>query len=195
MHYASGVGGVFWIPLISVCGRAPVLFYACLAGTLFTLGCVLAPSFSAFYGLRTIQAFFFTALQTIGLAFIQDMFFFHEHAKKIGIWTLCFIVSPYFGPLLANLVLWSTNSWRAAYWMVFGLGCLVLVFVLLFIDEPWYRRDIALENQPPYGNRLLRVLGLWQLQHHTGYFSNPGRAYRQLLYVFLKPIMIPIMIY
>ena len=79
--------------------------------------------------------------------------------------------------------------------MVFGLGCLVLVLVLLFIDEPWYRRDIAPENQPSKGSRLLRVLGIWQFQHHADYFFNPGRAYRQLLYVFLKPTIILIMIY
>ena len=79
--------------------------------------------------------------------------------------------------------------------MVFGLGCLVLGLVLLCVDEPWYRRDIAPENQPSKGSRLSRVLGLWQVKHHAGYFLSPGEAYRRLLYVLLKPIMLPIMIY
>lgn len=191
---SRGIGGVFWIPLISVCGRAPVLFYATLVGTLFTLGCILAPSFSAFYGLRAIQGFFFTALQTIGLAFIQDIFFFHEHAKKIGIWTSCFLISPYFGPLLANFIVWGTNSWRAPYWMVFALGCLVMVLIILFIDEPWYRRDILLENQPIKGRRIFRVLGVWQLRHNAYFLALPTSC-RRLTSVFIKPIIIPIIIY
>jgi MFS family permease len=195
IYISRGVGVVFWIPLISVYGRAPVLFYTTLAGTLLTLGCILAPSFSVFYGLRTIQSFFFTALQTIGLAFIQDMFFFHEHAKKIGIWTSCFLVSPYVGPLFANFIVWGTDSWRAPYWMVFGLGCLVLILVVLFIDEPWYRRDIAPENQPPNGIRIFKVLGLWQLRNHNGYFLNLSTGYRRLTSVLIKPVIILIMIY
>lgn len=160
-----------------------------------TLGCILAPSFSVFYGLRTIKAFFLTAPQTVGLAFIQDMFFFHEHAKKIGIWTSCFIISPYAGPLLANFVLRGTNNWRAAYWMVFALGCLVMVLIVIFIDQPWYRRDISLENQPLKGGRVFRVLGVWQLRTQSGYFLTLKISCHRLIAVFIKPIIILIMIY
>jgi MFS family permease len=80
-----GVGGVFWIPFIYSWGRAPVLFWTVLTVTLFLLGSALTQSFEGYYGLRTLTGFTLTAGQTIGLAFIQDMFFFHEHAKKIGV--------------------------------------------------------------------------------------------------------------
>lgn len=195
MFCLRGVGGVFWVPLISICGRAPILLYTTIAGTLFTLGCILAPNFSAFYGLRTVQGFFSSALYTVGLAFIQDMFFFHERAKKIGIWTASFTVAPYMGPLLANYILWGTKSWRVAYWMVFELGCLAVVLILLFIDEPWYRRDIEPEYQPPRGHILLRLIGIWQFKHHTGYLMGPSTAYGRLMSVVSKPVIILIMIY
>lgn len=79
--------------------------------------------------------------------------------------------------------------------MVFGLGCVLLVLVVLFIDEPWYRRDIEPESQPPKSNRLSRILGVWQIGHRSDYFLSPGVAYRRLLSVFLKPVIVQIMIY
>jgi hypothetical protein len=48
-----------------------------LLGIMFTLGSALAQSFEAYYGLRAHAGFTLTAGQTIGLAFIQDMFFFY----------------------------------------------------------------------------------------------------------------------
>ncbi len=190
-----GLGGLFWIPFIYFWGRAPVLFWTTLAGTMFTLGATLAHSFSVYYGMRALMAFMLTAGQTIGLAFIQDMFFFHQHAQKIGIWTALFLVSPYCGPLFGNFIISGTNSWRAVYWTVFGLGCGTLALIILFIDEPWYRRDIPMENQPIPSNRLMRLLGIWQIQNHTGYYLTVATSCRRLTYILFKPIIIPIMIY
>jgi MFS family permease len=190
---SSGLGGVLWIPFIYTWGRAPVLFWSTVAGTMFTLGCALSPNFTTYYSMRALMGVTLTAGQTIGLAFIQDMFF-HEHAKKIGIWTSMFIVSPYCGPLFASFIVDKTNSWRNVFWMMFGLGCALAILIILFIDESWYRRDIALDVQPPRGHRWMRVLGAKQIQNHTGYFLSIGTSCRRLAYVLFKPIIIPIMI-
>jgi hypothetical protein len=99
------------------------------------------------------------------------------------------------GPLLVNFILWGTNLWRVAYWMVLVLGCLAVVLILLSIDDPWYRRDIEPEYQPPRGHRLLRLLGIWQFKHHTGYLMGPTATYRHLMSVVSKPVMTLIMIY
>ena len=85
--------------------------------------------------MKALQGLVLTAGQTAGLAFIQDMFFFHEHARKIGIWTAVFLTSPYCGPLFANFIIAGTGMWRNVYWLVFGLGCLNLILVFLFLDE------------------------------------------------------------
>jgi len=183
------------MPFLFFWGRAPVLFWVVLSGTFFTLGCTLAPSFNVYYAMKALQGFTLTAGQTSGLAFIQDMFFFHEHAKKIGIWTAVFLASPYFGPLFANFIIAGTGSWRDVYWLVFGTGCLSVISVVCFLDETWYRRDIIQEKQPARGHRILRIVGLWQIRVHFGYFGTFAKSCQRLLSVFLKPIMIPIMIY
>jgi hypothetical protein len=191
----SGIGGVVVIPFLFFWGRAPLIFWVALSGTMFSLGCTLSPSFNVYYGMKAMQGFVLTGGQTCGLAFIHDMFFFHEQARKIGIWTAVFLASPYFGPLFANFILAGTGSWRAVYWLIFALGCFNLVLMVLFLDETWYRRDIAPSAQPGRGNRLLRVVGLWQIRNHKGYFGTVAQSVRRLIAVFLKPIILPLLIY
>lgn len=161
---------------------------------MFTLGSVLSPNFTVYYCMRALMGFTTTAGQTIGLAFIQDIFFFHDHAKKIGIWTSMFVVSPYCGPLFGNFIVSQTGSWRIVFWMLFGLGCVLMLLIVFIIDESWYRRDIALDLQPSKGSRMMRVLGIWQIQNHRGYFMPIGTSCRRIAYTLFKPIVIPIMI-
>ena len=121
LEFSRGIGGLFWIPMIYFWGRAPVLFWTTVAGTFFTLGCCLTTSFTTFYGLRALMGFTLTAAQTIGLSYIKDMFFFHEHARKIGLWAGLFLLSPYCGPLFGNFIIAGTGSWRNVFWLVFAI--------------------------------------------------------------------------
>ncbi|KAK6532487.1 hypothetical protein TWF281_006676 [Arthrobotrys megalospora] len=189
-----GVGGIFWIPFIYWWGRAPVLFWTTLAGAFFTLGCCLTTNFETFYGMRALMGFTLTACQTIGLSFIKDMFFFHEHARKIGIWAAIFLVAPYLGPCLGNFIIDGTGEWRNVFWLVFAICCLDLVLILGFADETWYVRNAP--EKVPRGNRIMRVLGLWQIQNHTSLqlVSFPT-SWVRLVKVLFRPTMIPIMIY
>jgi MFS family permease len=176
-------------------GRAPVLFWTTLAGTLFTLGICITRDFSTFYALRALQGFTFSSVQGIGLAFIKDMFFFHEHARKIGIWETIFLASPYLGPPFGNFIISGTGSYDGVWWLAFGTCCLDLLLIILFADETLYKRDVPLSDQPSRGSRLLRTVGVWQLSVKKGYFLSIAESYRHLWSIFIKPIMIPCMIY
>ncbi|KAH5586548.1 hypothetical protein HBI24_079490 [Parastagonospora nodorum] len=194
-----GIGGIFWIVMASFWGRAPVMFWSTVSGTLFTLACAVTTSFDVFYGMRAMMGFTLTAYQVVGLACVKDMFYFHEHARKIGIWVAIFILSPYLGPFLANFIIAGTGDWRAVFWLVFATCCADLVLILLICDETYYERSISIDQQPARPQtvlgRLLRVIGIWQVQHHTGYFKTASQACQRLLSAFLKPIIIPAMFY
>jgi MFS family permease len=185
--------------MASFWGRAPVMFWSTLAGTLFTLACAVATSFPVYYGFRAMMGFTLTAYQVVGLACVKDIFYFHEHARKIGIWVAIFILSPYLGPFLANFIVAGTGNWRAVFWLVFGICCLDLVLILLICDETYYERTIPIDQQPPrpqtFLGRLSRVIGIWQIHNHTGYFKTALHACKRLLSTFLKPIVVPSMLY
>ena len=189
-----GASGVVWMPLFNYWGRIPVLFWSSIMGLLFTLGCVLSPQFDTYYTLRAFQGLTQSIGQTIGLAFIKDMFFFHEHARKVGIWYSIFITSPVFGPFLGNFMYGGLHKWQPIFWLVFAWSAFLICMILVFGDEPYYNRHLSAEQQPnrPKGqsSRLLRVLGIWQIRHHSPTFQpRLLRGYGRLLEVFLKPVI------
>ncbi|KAL7273525.1 hypothetical protein RUND412_003620 [Rhizina undulata] len=188
-----GIGGFWWIPFSYFWGRAPVLFWTTFAGALFTLGCCVTESFETFYGLRAMMGFTLTACQSIGLSFVKDMFFFHEHARKIGLWAALFLVAPFFGPFLANFIIVGTGNWRNVFWVVFAVCCLDLALILGWADETWYNR--SLEKQPIRGRRLWRVLGIWQIQNHEGNFLTVKRSMERLTTILFKPVILPVTLY
>ena len=74
---------------------------------------------------------------------------------------------------------------------------MVLCMILIFGDETYYNRLLVEEQQPKRSKgqvgRLLRVLGVWQIQNHSPSHQIPTptilRCYGRLLEVFLKPVI------
>lgn len=133
---------------------------------------------------------FLTAPQVISIAFIKDMFFFHESARKIGLWASLYISSPYLGPLLANFVVAGTANWRAVFWMCVGVCGFQFTLILLFLDEPYYNRALPSTQQPERGNRILRLLGIWQITNHDGYFYSVKAAYSRWFATITQPALL-----
>ena len=193
--FGSGIGGIIWIVISSWWGRAPVMFWSTFAGAMFTLACAVTNSFPVFYGMRALMGLTLTSFQVTGLACVKEMFFFHEHARKINIWVSCFILSPYLAPFFANFMIGGTGLWRPVFWLVFAICMADCVFILLFADETFYNRSIRREEQPPRGSRVMRVLGIWQIKNHKGYFRSLTQCIKRLVSTFLKPLVIPAMFY
>jgi MFS family permease len=175
------------------------MFWSTLTGTLFTLACAVTNSFPVFYGFRAMMGLTLTAYQVVGLACVKDMFYFHEHARKIGIWVAIFILSPYLGPFFANFIIAGTGDWRAVMWLVTAMGFADLVLILIIADETYYERTVPFEQQPSrpqtLPGRMSRIVGIWQIQHHKGYFKTCWQCCSRLMSTLFKPIMIPTMIY
>ena len=68
-------------------GRLPVVFWFLLVSMATAACCAGATSFDSFMAARILNGFFSTVTQAGGLMFIQDIFFFHERARKINIWS------------------------------------------------------------------------------------------------------------
>lgn len=90
---------------------------------------------------------------------IKDMFFFHERARKINLWSGAIILSPYLGPFTAAFVNWKL-SWRWCYWIYSILNAVGLILLLAFVDETYYNRSLPASQQPRWKNRLLRLVGI-----------------------------------
>lgn len=183
------------MPFIYFWGRAPVLFWVTLISAFLTLGVCLVQDFAGFYALRALTGLFISGSLTVGLAFIQDIFFLHEQARMIGIWYAVFSTCVYLSPMFAYYIIAATGSWRATFWMTFGLQAFVVLLIVLFIDETAYRRNILPSQQPHRSNRLLRLTGIWQIQVHQQYFDSVESSFLRLLQILRKPVIIPIYLF
>lgn len=175
-------------------GRAPTLFWTQLLGLVFSICTAVSPNFPCFYALRALTGLFITSAQTISIAFIRDMFFFHERARKIGLWALLYIASPFWGPLVGNFVLAGTGSWQDVFWVSVGVCGFNMVLLLCFLDETWYNRDLPSAQQPPrkpgFASRMGRVVGLWELRHRRGYYDTVLGSYRKFFGMLTKPSLV-----
>ncbi|KFA60467.1 hypothetical protein S40285_09176 [Stachybotrys chlorohalonatus IBT 40285] len=188
-----GCSAILWVPLTNCWGRAPVFLWSTVMGLMFTLGCLLTRDWATFYAMRALQAATQAIGSVVGLIIIHDLFFFHEHARKIGIWCAFFLTAPFAGPLFGNFMIAGLGEWRPVFWLVFATAATVLAMTVLFFDETKYVRSVPLDKQPQRGKgfpaRMVRLVGIWQLQNREGYLDGVLESYWRQVEVVLRPIV------
>ena len=188
-----GVGALFFVPLSTWWGRAPTIFWSQVIALFLNLGVALSTKWHTYYVIRVLSGIFSNAPPSIAIALLRDMFFFHERARKIGLWTFCFIASPYFGPLFANFMLAGLGHWRPVLWLNFGMHAGFVLTMILFLDETWYNRDIATGEQPRrrggFFSRMMRLTGIWQIKNHAS-FLPLQRSVTRFVQALLKPVLL-----
>jgi MFS family permease len=192
-----GVGSLIWMPLTNSWGRAPVFFWTTLMGLMFTLGCLVTRDWQSFYALRALQSLTQSTGSSIGLVIIHDLFFFHEHARKIGIWYTFFLISPFAGPMFGNFIIAGLGTWRPIFWLIFAMNAALFGMILVFFDETGYNHSTAVAEQPPRNDgvvaRFIRLLGIWQIKHHVEYFDTVATSYWRMVTTCFK-LIIPIVV-
>ncbi|KAI0318085.1 major facilitator superfamily domain-containing protein [Amylostereum chailletii] len=131
--FLLGWGGLFAVMLMRRYGRLPILFWSQVFALGWLVGCTFAPTLKTFTAMRCLNAFFATCPQVTGLFVITDMYPFHLQARKLNIWTMGFIVSPFLSPFAFGFLV-ARASWRWAY----GIGSIysaIVVGLILFFGE------------------------------------------------------------
>ncbi|KAF8830222.1 hypothetical protein HHX47_DHR2000648 [Lentinula edodes] len=107
----------------------------------------IVPDFDSGIAMRCLTAVFATAPQVTGLYVVTDLFPFHLQARKLNIWTMGFIISPFLSPFAFGFLV-ARTTWRWAY----GIGCIygaiVCVLIILFMQETMYDRTISPIPEP-----------------------------------------------
>ncbi|KAF2186415.1 MFS transporter [Zopfia rhizophila CBS 207.26] len=179
--FMLGAGGVIVVALMAYFGRLPVLFWFVVMATWQIAWCAAPANFEQFMTARILNGFFSTVAQGGGLIFINDIFFVHEHARKINIWSFFIILSPYLGPLLTAFII-SKYDWNWAFWLSTLLHGLCLIAIVLIGEETYYDRRIPKSQQPIRRSRIRRLIGIeqWSYRHQRNSFleaiSRPALA-------------------
>ncbi|KAK5043496.1 hypothetical protein LTR84_011938 [Exophiala bonariae] len=164
--FMIGVGSLLSVPFVQRYGRLPVLWWSMFLSFWMTLAATLVTDHISFIIVRCLQTTFSAAPQVIGLSFIYDMFFFHQHARAIGIWAWAFVESPFVGPFISGLIA-QYYSWRHSFGACTAFTGLAALLVLLFCQETLYDRHKPEVQDPPsksksvVGRRLEILTGIY----------------------------------
>ncbi|TFK47549.1 MFS general substrate transporter [Heliocybe sulcata] len=164
--FLLGWGGIFAVMLMRRYGRLPVLFWSQVFALAFLVGCTFAPNLKTFAAMRCLTAFFATCPQVTGLYVVTDMYPFHLQARKLNIWTMGFIVSPFISPFLFGFLVARAN-WRWSYGTACIYGVLVVASIVFFGEETLYDRSFKpVPSRPTTGvrYRIETLLGLTGLK-------------------------------
>ena len=191
--FMLGTGGLFVVWWSAYFGRLPVLlFFQCLSlGT--AAWCAAASSFHSFMAARILNGFFSVVAAGGGLMFIKDLYFFHEHPRRINVWSTALILAPFVSPLFTALIV-GAGSWRWAFWLVTLVDAVALILTVLFLDETFYPRHAGAQVPQPK-SRYLRLVGIEQRRAHLIPNSFIGAAKRSVVAISKLPVLIATVYY
>lgn len=131
-----GVNAVLQIvigPISDRYGRRPVLLWGVGVFLIATLGCLFAPTIEIFLFFRMLQAVVVVGL-VLGRAVVRDMYPADQAASQIGYVTMGMAVVPMIGPAIGG-VLDQSFGWQANFWLLFGLGGVVMLLTWRDLGE------------------------------------------------------------
>ncbi|KAL0564744.1 hypothetical protein V5O48_017296 [Marasmius crinis-equi] len=153
--FLLGWGGLFAVFLIRRWGRLPILFWSQVLAFGFLIGCTFAPNLRTFTVMRCLTAVFGTAPQVTGLYVVTDLYPFHLQARKLNVWTMGFILSPFMSPFLCGFIV-ARTTWRWAYGLGSIYGAIVCIMITLFMEETMYDRHLNPVPEPGVGKGRIR---------------------------------------
>lgn len=164
-----GAGGIATVWFSAYFGRLPVLVFFQSLNLATSAWSGSATNFESFMTARILHGFFATVAAAGGLMFIKDMYFFHQHPRKINVWATSVILSPFLGPFIGCFIV-GHSSWRWAFWSLAILNGVAWLLIVCFMDETFYPRHLAPGQTPVRKSRWMRVLGIEQRK--TGLVPN-----------------------
>lgn len=178
-------GSVFTVVGMNYFGRLPVLFWFTVFALWTAAFSAGASTFNEFMAARILNGFFSVVTYPATLIYVNDLFFLHEHARKVNAWAFSVLLAPYLGPLITSFML-TKVSWRWVFGLYTILTGLSLIAVVLFSEETYYDKSIPPDEQPKPVSRLSRLVGVEQLKSRRLHNSF-GDALMRPIKTLLKP--------
>ncbi|KAF5005097.1 hypothetical protein FDECE_8417 [Fusarium decemcellulare] len=150
-----GIGSVIASPTAILYGKRPIYLTGAILFIATSLWAGFSPSFESLLAARVFQGISISPVECLPSATIAEIFFLHERAYRIGIYTLLLLGGKNLIPLVSAAII-GRFGWRWAFYivsMVVGLG-----FVLLFLFVPETFWDRTPTRRPTRKPSLLRRL-------------------------------------
>ncbi|PLB52532.1 MFS transporter [Aspergillus steynii IBT 23096] len=134
-----GVGSVIMSPTAILYGKRPVYL---LGATLFIISaiwCALSPNYPSLVVARVFQGIAVSPVECLPSATIAEIYFLHERAYRVGIYTLLLLGGKNLVPLVSAAIIGSMG-WRWVFWIVAIVVGACLVCIFFFLPETFWDR-------------------------------------------------------
>lgn len=134
-----GVGSVFASPTAILYGKRPVYLCGAVLFILSAVWCAESKSFISLLIGRIFQGIAVSPVECLPSATIAEIYFLHERAFRIGIYTLLLLSGKNLVPLVSAAIIQSLG-WRWVFWVVALVVGLCLVLLFFFVPETFWDR-------------------------------------------------------
>lgn len=110
-----GIGSVFASPTAILYGKRPVYLASAILFIVTSVWCALSPSFPSLVAARGFQGIAVSPVECLPSATVAEIFFLHERAYRLGIYTLLLLGGKNLIPLVSAAIIQSL-SWRWVFW-------------------------------------------------------------------------------
>ncbi|GAB7345886.1 hypothetical protein MBLNU457_4130t1 [Dothideomycetes sp. NU457] len=134
-----GVGSVIMSPTAILFGKRPVYLFGSIVFVLTSVWCALSPNYPSLVVARVFMGIAVSPVECLPSATVAEIFFLHERAYRLGIYTLLLLGGKNLIPLVSAAII-NSLGWRWVFWIVaiiVGFGGTLLFF---FVPETFWDR-------------------------------------------------------
>ncbi|RMZ80197.1 hypothetical protein DV737_g3058, partial [Chaetothyriales sp. CBS 132003] len=143
-----GIGGVFVSPTAILFGKRPVYLASSVMFIVFSIWCGVAPDYANLATARVFQGMSISPVEVLPSASIAEIFYLHERAFRIGIYTLLLLGGKNLIPLVSAAIIQS-KGWRWVFYVVAMVVAFGGVLLFLFVPETVWDRTPRPKSRRP----------------------------------------------
>ncbi|KAF6822051.1 major facilitator superfamily transporter [Colletotrichum plurivorum] len=143
-----GLGSVVFSPTAILYGKRPVYLFSAIIFIASSVWAALSPNFPSLIVARIFQGVAVSPVECLPSATIAEIFFLHERAFRIGIYTLLLLGGKNLIPLISAVIIQGL-SWRWVFWIVAMVVGLCGVLLFLFVPETFWDRSPVPKSRKP----------------------------------------------
>ncbi|QIW98369.1 hypothetical protein AMS68_003887 [Peltaster fructicola] len=159
-----GLGSVVLSPTAILYGKRPVYLAAAMCFVLANVWCALSPNFASLVVARIFMGFAVSSVECLPSASIAEIYFLHEKAYRLGIYTLLLLGGKNLVPLISAIIIQSLG-WRWVFWIIAIIVGFAGILLFFFVPETfWDRSPIPRSRRKPSNPHHKLVKGMEKLQ-------------------------------
>ncbi|KAI9772593.1 MAG: hypothetical protein M1835_006255, partial [Candelina submexicana] len=143
-----GLGSVVASPTAILYGKRPVYLVGLILFILSAVWCALSPNYPSLVIARIVMGFAVSPVECLPSATIAEIFFLHERAYRVGVYTLLLLGGKNLVPLVSAAIIQGLG-WRWVFWMVAIIVGVCLVLLFLFVPETFWDRTPRPKSRRP----------------------------------------------